>query len=49
MEQPVLVIAVPRDGVAQGQNGKDHQAFERSWTLTRSRQRCVSTQRAYGG
>ena len=28
MEQPVLVIAVPRDGVAQGQNGRDHQAFE---------------------
>jgi hypothetical protein len=28
MEQPVLVIAVPYDGVAQGQNGKDRQAFE---------------------
>ena len=28
MEQPVLVIAVPRDGVTQGQNGKDRQAFE---------------------
>ncbi|MFN2131854.1 MAG: hypothetical protein ACK2VD_15090 [Anaerolineae bacterium] len=28
MEQPVVVIAVPYDGVAQGQNGKDRQAFE---------------------
>jgi hypothetical protein len=27
MDNRVVVIAVPRDGVAQGSNGKDHQAF----------------------
>ncbi|MBN1640578.1 MAG: hypothetical protein JXA09_05020 [Anaerolineae bacterium] len=28
MDNPLVVIAVPYDGVAQGSNGKDHQAFE---------------------
>jgi hypothetical protein len=28
MENPLVVIAVPYDGVAQGSNGKDRQAFE---------------------
>ena len=28
MENPSLVIAVPYDGVAQDQNGRDRQAFE---------------------